>query len=366
MYMFLPAPPFLWRIAFVLICICSLFERRYYPLLTIEKVILVFVALNTIYYFVSYLWQEPYSTQIGNTLYSMLSLSYFYYLTRLNLISKNFIHFFTIIFVLSGIYVYYYFEARMFVSYGLGTDAELTNNFSTFFLCILPMIFLSSNKWIKFVTLCICLYFIVISAKRGNIIAAAIPMLLLIPHFIKQSKKLHTKVIAIIALAVVGYNAYHIFEKNDYIAQRFEQLQEGNSSGRDVIYAESWQLWSQSGNLHNFVFGYGTDGTVHNLSMHKRAHNDWLEILVDYGLIGAISYMIIFIVLTTYIWQNRKNKDYLPLLISIAIIWITKSMYSMGFQEEWFAFLLMPLGIAIGNIEKEKKVQHEQTSPSFD
>ena len=167
-------------------------------------------------------------------------------------------------------------------------------------------------------------------------------------------------------MAVVGYNAHQIFEKNDYVAQRFEQLQEGNSSGRDVIYAESWQLWSQSGNLQNFVFGYGTDGTVHNLSMHKRAHNDWLEILVDYGLIGAISYMIIFIVLATYIWQNRKNKDYLPLLISIAIIWITKSMYSMGFQEEWFAFLLMPLGIAIGNIEKEKKVQHEQTSPSFD
>lgn len=355
LYNLFPFPPIFWRLGFIILCMFTLLMRnRDIRFLEIEKWVLSFVLMNIVYYFVSYLWQTPYSTQLGNTLYSMLSLSFFYYLTRKHTISISFIDTFLIAFTLSGIYAYIHARQLLLLALALGEDTDLTNNASTLFLCLLPLIFLAKKKWIKFLALSICLYFIIISAKRGNIVASIFPLIFIIPNFIRQSRTPWMKVVIFCILSFIIYNAYTVFVENDYVMQRMEQMQEGNSSHRDEIYSAAWNLWSQSMDLGHILLGYGTDGTVNNLVMHKRAHNDWLEILVDYGILGIILYLGIFYSLFKVIRKSWKYVSYRYALLSIAFIWLCKSAYSMGFQEEWFAFLLMPLGIILGRIENDK------------
>ena len=90
------------------------------------------------------------------------------------------------------------------------------------------------------------------------------------------------------AIVVVSLVVYNWFITNDYMMHRLEQTLEGNSSGRDVIYTTAWHAWFDCNNLGHYLFGFGYLGTICHPLMHGyMAHNDWLEILVDYGLVGV-------------------------------------------------------------------------------
>ena len=134
---------------------------------------------------------------------------------------------------------------------------------------------------------------------------------------------------------------------------RIEQTMEGQSSHRDEIYTEAWQLWSTSDNTTNMVIGYGFDGTLNNMSNGHYAHNDWLEILVDYGLIGILSYLLIFFSIIKNIIRTKET-DIKLILLACFSIWFLKTLFSMGFTEENLAVLMISMGYAYGHSKTEK------------
>lgn len=357
LYWFFPFQPIVWRVAFVLLSLYAiLFKVR--RMLPCEKVVMFFAVFNLIHFFISFLWLEPQTTHIGNTLCAMLSLSLFILLSQKGVVTNKFLSFTSILLLLAVTMNFYNAGELLRDEMGVGNDVGITNNATVGFLLLLPIVFLLKNNILKWVMLITCLFFIILGAKRGNIIAAAVPVLLFV-HYelrdIKNSNKRGIRYVVVIgAIAMASYLVYHWAMSNDYFMLRVEQTMEGNSSGRDKIYKGAWRAWAESNNFIILLFGYGYDGTVHNALMgHSRAHSDWLEILVNYGLVGIAIYLAIFISFAKQIIQIKSIEMKMTLLSAI-LIWLLKSFYSMGFTEGSMYLLMISMGTVLGRYKTEK------------
>ena len=321
----------------------------------IEKAILMFSGLNLIYFFVSYLWNNPSTTTLGNTLYALLAFVMFAILGKKGILTRKFILVSAILLTVAAIPSFYNAQRLAFAKLVSGGE-ETTVNASTIFLMLLPLLFCVKKRIISLVLFCVCLFFLITSAKRGNILAAVIPAILFLWLLFKENKKnIFKKSVLIIAVAAIAVWAKGLILSDDYLLSRYEDVLEGNVSGRDVIYSTMWNMWSGSDNIVNLLFGYGYNGTFLYSPMHKFAHNDWLEILVDFGLLGALFYAAIFISFARLYF--RLDRGY-PRLVCIAIvsIWFMKTLYSMGFTDEMLALMAIPFGCLFSEYFTDKRI----------
>lgn len=349
LYFLFPFPAIVWRLSFVLLSLYCVYEDYIqYGFSGIEKAILIFTGLNLIYFFVSYLWSNPSTTTLGNTLYALLAFVMFAFLGKEGILTQKFILVSAILLTVAAIPSFYNAQQLALAKLASGGD-EATVNASTIFLMLLPLLFCLRNRVVSLVLFCACLFFLITGAKRGNILAAVIPVILYVWMLFKENKKNVFKIsVLIIAVAVIAVWAKGLILSDDYLLSRYEDVLEGNVSGRDVIYSTMWNMWSDTDSIVNLLFGYGYNGTFLYSPVHKFAHNDWLEILVDFGLLGALFYAAIFISFARLYF--RLDRGY-PRLVCFAIvsIWFMKTLYSMGFTDETLALMAIPFGCLYGN-----------------
>jgi O-antigen ligase len=351
-----PFPPMVWRFLLVLLSLYVIVVEKSNRL-PCEKFVLLFVIINLVHFVVSYTWQNPSIGQIWNVFCALLPLSLFLFLSQKGVMNDRFFTYAGIILLMAAILHYYHVERTLLIKLSADEDADVTNNASVAFLMLLPMLFFMKNNVQKWATLMICLFYILLSAKRGNILAAVIPTGLFVFSMLKDSRQSVLKTVIVLVIIVGGaLMVNHWVETNDFLLLRIERAKEGSSSGRDVIYRAAWDAWSDSDNIITLLLGYGTDATTHLSSTgYHRAHNDWLECLVDYGLIGALFYLMIFISLVVQIREVKSYHLKMALLASF-FIWFFKSLYSMGFTDESLSICMISMGTALGKFKLEKGI----------
>jgi len=350
-----PFPNLVWRLLLVVLSLYVIIkeEDRFLPC---EKAVLIFTAFNLLHFFICYLWESPGATQIGNILCALLPLSLFVCLAQKGVMSDKFFVVAGIVLLVAAILQYQHYERIILLSRESDNE-NVTNNSSVAFLMLLPMVFLFKNNIQKWATFLICLFFLITGAKRGNIFAAVIPVLLIGYSMLKDSRRSLKKATLVLSL-IVGtvLLTYHWVSNNNYLMYRVEKTKEGNSSGRDVIYVGAWHVWYDSENPISYLVGYGFDGTIHQtLTGHHHAHNDWLEVLVDYGLLGVILYLAVFI---TFFQQIRRMQSFKwkMVFLSGVVIWFFKTFYSMGFTSETLSVAMISMGTALGRYKLEEEV----------
>lgn len=352
LYWYFPISPAFWRIIWVFLSLYAILHSKGRRLPT-ENMILVFAIFNLIHFFISYIWLTPNTSFIGNALSSLLVVSLFAWLADKEVLNERFFSIVGIFFIIASIIGFYHYRVMVLTNQDRDLDSDLTNNSSASFLMLIPMLFLLKNNLQKWLTLMVCLFFLILGAKRGNLLAVVIPILLFITYALKNTRRSVLKIILIfVLLAASAFYVYRWVVSNDYLMDRIEQTQEGDSSNRDRIYLNMWNKWYESDNTTNYIFGYGYQGTS---SLGVSAHSDWLEILVDYGLLGILLYLMIFIALTRQILRT-KNLQLKYILISASIIWFFKSVYSMGFVSPYTPILMISLGTALGQNKLERSL----------
>lgn len=350
LYFIFPFPAIVWRLTFVVLSLWCVYKNiLYYGLDKIERSILIFVILNLVYFFVSYIWIEPSTTVLGNTLYALLSFILFSFLGKRGMLTDRFVTIVSVILVIVSIPVFYNAQ-QMALSKAFYHDSTTVNS-SVLFLMLLPSLFAVKNKMISLFIFCICLFFLIFGAKRGNIVAAVIPSILYVWVLLRESRRSFIKIILLIVVIItISYWLKELVLSNEFLLKRIDSTLEGNSSGRDVIYNSMWDLWYNSNSLINILFGFGYDGTVTYSPTHHYAHNDWLEIIVNFGLLGILCYAWIFITIFKAILKMKLvSSKYI--LGSIICIWILKTLFSMGYTEESMALMAIPFGFIYSGIQ---------------
>lgn len=348
-YHLFPFPPIVWRLSLVTLSVLCFFKdfRKSH----IEKAVLAFIVMDLLYFMIAYTYARPSMTTIGDTVSGFSTLYIFSYLNRKGTISAKFITVSAIILFVGCLGYYWHYQMSFLERLGKDETDSVTINASNVFLYLIPLLFYVKRKWISTGLLILCMFFILTAVKRGNIVAAVMPAVLFVIYKFSENKRNLISSLAFLGIMFFAciYLKRSIID-NDYFMFRLQQTLEGDSSGRDVIYANALNAWLDSSFIHSLV-GNGYDSTLSLIGIH--AHNDWLELLVDFGILGFAIYLTIFFMLYSNFKKSRV-KIHRYVIASCASIWFIKSLISMAYISSFMMIMMIPLAIAITSRENQQ------------
>lgn len=257
-----------------------------------------------------------------------------YYYARKGYLTRDVLVFFAIVFVVVSILVYYRIQHELLEKILLkgGTRTETTNNAGYIILSVIPaLLILHKKPVIQYIAIGVCVVFVFLAMKRGAILCLSLFLMMFIwrkMNRLKGSKRFLTLVIVMIGMYLLTIFVEQRMETSDYFNDRIEQTMEGDSSERDLLYKGFLQHYFEKAGLFHQIFGYGAYGTI-KVSVNF-AHNDWLEILTNQGLLG----IIIFITFTVYFYRASRYRKYHTesqfALLVIFVLFLPQTFFSAG------------------------------------
>ena len=308
---------------------------------------------SEIYYPISGQLLRPFG-YIKSIYLSILPIYAFYYFSLKGYLTAERLRWWAVVFCISTVVSYYYnMQQALIKLMERGSSAEeTTNNAGYLFLSLIPIWVLFSKKpLLQYVGLAFCMAYIVMGMKRGAIAVGGVVVLYFVWNIIRNSKGKQRFFVILLtaALAVAGvYFVIHMMSSSDYFLQRLEATKEGNSSGRDNLYSFFWTYFTEKANFIHYLIGRGANGTLE--IYYNYAHNDWLEIAVNQGLLGIFVYAIYWKQLYST-WRRSTNIEAKTILALVGIIYFAEALFSMSYGGMTYVCTSV-LGYALATYKK--------------
>lgn len=229
-----------------------------------------------------------------------------------------------------------------------------------YLLTSIPFILCIHRKFLKAFLMVIVGVFIFISAKRT---ALLILFSIFVVWFFIQifiNKKISYWMIILFLLCcllVIGFFVFYdkIVENLQLLTfLRIENLSDDLGSGRIAIYRQTWEEFCNLPWYNKFLgLGYNSLGLTSGISM---AHNDLLEFLYDYGIVGTCFYIAFAAKIVKYnLWIIREKRPHAMAFTASVCIFIGLSLFSilLPYMRQ-FIWLVFFWAICIG--ENDKKI----------
>ena len=177
---------------------------------------------------------------------------------------------------------------------------------------------------------------------------------IVIKQLVAERIKKTTIVIGIILLTIFGGLFIYLGTLGENnIFERFENIGNDNGSGRTVVWEVTQKMISKEDALSFFV-GNGYNTVRRDSPIFLSAHNDFLEITYDFGLIGLSLYICAILSLVLQLVQMIKSKsEYAPPLGMLFIIYTIFSMISHVAIYYWVNIVMLTFGYILGLYRKD-------------
>lgn len=197
---------------------------------------------------------------------------------------------------------------------------------------------------------------VLIAGKRGAILCLVASAIIMFSFFKKESKRITvgTLLYGLLAIIVIVFLFIYFNEYVSVALERVFAITEDGGSGRDNLYKLYWDGFWNSNSLLYMFFGHGLYKGVGVLNTTAIAHSDWLEILYDYGILGAFLYLNVFLQLIRYLVFDLTRKNivlYYILLGTVSILFIrsfVSGTFLMSVETIW---LYIPLAFVLGRVD---------------
>lgn len=271
-----------------------------------------------------------------------------------------------IIFIINS---YYYLEIRAvnsIVETLSGVVGFRSSNEVFYIASLLPLAFLEKKKWLKYTYLTIGFILVIYSFKRSALLYTVLiyGLALYNDYFRNKRISITTKILStiIILLAITKIFTYIDNRTDGHISNRIESSVEDGGSGRDEAYTLVLEKYSEQ-NILMQLFGAGFNGVIrdykiavsanadgHNIS----AHNDFLEMLADFGIVGFLIYLLIIRQLYRSIKKGKIiGENYYQASLSAFVVFIFMGMLSHLFlYPTYIAYIVMVFAIVNGEYKR--------------
>ena len=274
----------------------------------------------------------PFSYMKG-ALMSITPIYAFYYYARSNGINTVDIRWLSMAFLCIAIVDFYYSRDNLLAeAMASGSNREeFTNNVGYVFLGLFPYVYYLNRKY-ALPYLAIIVFFIVSAMKRGAVLIGLVCVFVYLYHWLKDtrgSKRIIALVGILSVLLLAGIFILNFYENSMYFQARVDQTLEGNLSGRDKIAESMVSYYFKEATFLEMIFGCGANGTLKHASNY--AHNDWLEMLMNQGLVGVVIQLLFYSALFFDFRRIAKiDKTFYYAAMTLFIIVFFKTMFSMS------------------------------------
>lgn len=270
-----------------------------------------------------------------------------YYLARREQISMKLMTYFFYFIFIASIITFFYETMTMMIDLNKG---DITSNGSYRFVYIMPFIVFIKSRIRTVLLWIIAISLAILSAKRGAILSLALECIFYCWWSYRESIHKTYYLFGISFICIIGgHYLYQYYENDEYVQMRVEATLEGKTSGRDILITKLLDHYSEAG-IVEMSKGAGFAQTVSIAGNY--AHNDWIEMLIDCGIIGFMCYALFYIALLRSIKHSKNELLKIQWLIFIAFF--PTSFYSMVFFSESSSIGFLWLGFVLGCKDKHK------------
>lgn len=304
-------------------------NKKYLLKTTLQK---RFVTTMVYIYILTVIWSlfHPLSTR-NVYIYFLLPVFMFLYMSVVTrLVDKINVVLYSLYIIGILLVVYYFLNYTNNIFY----NVERQSNTSYTVLYFLPIMLCVNNKWLRYIAIMLVSLVVMFSLKRGGFIAV---LLAIAVYFYIDQIKLKGKQMKLwgwllfLGLGVAAYFAVIRVNNvllNNLLFDRMSMIDETGGSGREYIYKDVFSLIG-SGHILNFIFGHGWCATARDTLTHLTAHNDFLEVLYDFGIVAFVLYIMFVVELFKVAKRMIREKSiYAPAIGTSLVIFLTNSMVS--------------------------------------
>lgn len=225
--------------------------------------------------------------------------------------------------VLICVFIFYYIYMFVNSAYMYRLKGRLiASNIVYNIIVLFPWLFYFLRKF-KYKVALLCFVWIasLFSLKRGAIVAMAFITLYVViaygRHYRKDAKYYIKCLCAVLLLIAVILLINRIMD--GYLLERFSSEQMEDGSGRGDLYPYIIKLILLRDDIELFI-GSGSGSSVHTWG--TGAHNEWLEFLFSFGVVGLLLYFLMMVSLFTVSLKSFRNDFYLGLASMIALLYV--------------------------------------------
>lgn len=302
------------------------------------NVLLVMFTLYGVYLLITYdpaeyVFQRDPSIYLKKIYISLLPIYVYYVFFKEKFISEKalIVWFFIFLVAMTGQFFHRQHELLMFA---LMKDG-ITNNYGYVFLAFIPAcVILYKKVFLQYITLGYCMVFIFMGMKRGAIVISILCLLFFLWKNIKVTnigKKIGLLILSSLLCFIVFLFVQKQLEESLYFQKRIEQTVEGNASGREELYTTFANYFLNDASPLQFVFGSGADATLK--VSYNYAHNDWLEIAVNQGILGVMIYLLYWFLFAKEISSKSYSQHIRLIMQLLFIIYFMRTIFSMSYSE---------------------------------
>lgn len=267
---------------------------------------------------------------------SLLPIYSFYVFTKEEYLNYRNLKIWVVIFFIVAICQYFRMEREAIAMKILqgSTSEEVTNNVGYIFTGLIPALVIFYKKPIlQYIGLAFCLFFIFMSMKRGAVTIGLLCIFLFIINNYKNSERKYQIIILSIIITLVGcFLLQYLIENSDYFSYRIEQTIEGDNDQRQALYSNLMHKFTEDSDIISLLIGRGAWSTLKIGT--NFAHNDWLEILTNQGILGVLLYglywVLFFLNIKFNVFYNKRNAFILSLLFCI---YFMRTFFSMSYGD---------------------------------
>lgn len=267
-------------------------------------------------------------------------------------------------------YIYVIFFTMLLLTYGAIVMYMLNNLIvehlvtSYYLLYALPIVLLHKSWTWKAICVIAAIIAVFSSMKRGGVAALVLGLVIYAIVYMRIKSKNMAKVIlgslfSIIIVGLIGLSLATMDNEDEEknLFERFESVQEDGGSNRDHVYSITWNMITSQDGL-SLVVGNGYNAVIKDSPIHYSAHNDYLENLYDYGMVGCGLY-ILFVIsfLKLSIRALREKAEVAPMLCFQFSNYILLSNVSHIFLYMFMPVVLMTYGIGYGQIKYNSRIK---------
>ena len=197
-------------------------------------------------------------------------------------------------------------------------------------------------KILNSIAIPICMYAIFLNATRTASIVAMFGIAYWLFTHRKASLRIKAILLAFFVSSVVGVLAFAPTASVDRIFSSSKEMSSGTLNGRTVIWNASFEQWEKAP-----IVGTGIGSIQEVLSgshvEFNSAHNAYIQVLLELGVIGLLLYSLLLLSITYYLQKTPANdKIFLISLLLLALV-SQITMNTLYDKEMWFALTMLAI-----------------------
>jgi hypothetical protein len=248
-------------------------------------------------------------------------------------------------------YYFYNYRNNVFI------ELENQNNAGYTLLYLSPLLLCMENKYIKYMVLFMTGFALFFSLKRSGIAAYILGLIAYFYATIITTKTHKKRFLYIIIICITLFGVYKfshtiLGDRIELLSNRITQIQDG--SGREDIYKTTWGMIRDS-HIYSLIVGNGYAAVLRNSPLSSSAHNDYMEFLYDYGIIGLVlllSFMFRLGRLTINLIR-QKSQYAAPAAFAFVVILINSNFSHIFYYEWYLLFISLFMGYLKWSVNQE-------------